>query len=280
MSYEFTKDARYRMPSHFGPAPGPRNIPSHVKIDHTKYPFTTTVTVAFLTDQAALEAMLPPGFSVAGDPVVSVDFAYMKQIPWLAGRGYNIALLSWPATFAGEQDTVTGRFAAVLFENFATPIITGRDELGHPKVYCEIPEPRVADEVYTARASWDGFEFMSVEVGGLGSVDKPVANTVETEGWVQWKYIPGTPHTNGPDASYATYSPDPLDADRYPNVTIDSRQFGTGEVKFNHARWEDMPTLYHVANAFADLPVREVRVAAVTRTHGWIGDVGDTRRLR
>jgi hypothetical protein len=45
------------------------------------------------------------------------------------------------------------------------------------------------------------------------------------------------------------------------------------------ARWEDLPTLYHVANGLASLPVHEITQAGVTCTHGWIGDVGDTRRL-
>lgn len=280
MSYKFEPDARYRMPSHFGPAPGPRNIPAHVKIDHTRYPLTTTVTLRYLTEQARLEAMLPPGFTVAGEPIVSIDFAYMKQIPWLGGRGYNIALLSWPATFTGTRDVLTGRFAAVLFENFADPIITGRDELGHPKIYCEIPEPLVLNDLVTCRLLWDGFEFLRVDVSGLDTITgNPAANEIKTTDWLQWKYIPGTPHTAGPDASYPTASPDPLAADHYPNITIDSQQFGQGKLKFNRARWEDMPTVHHVANAFEALPVREVRWAAVTRTHGWIGDVGDTRRL-
>ena len=140
MSYKFIPNARYRMPTHFGPMYGPRNIPEGMKLDHTRFPVSTVVTYRFLSEAAALDAALPPGFELAGEPVVSLDLAYITQIPWLAGRGYNLGLVSWPATFRGEKDVITGRFAAVLFESFADPILTGRDELGHPKIYCEIPE--------------------------------------------------------------------------------------------------------------------------------------------
>ena len=278
MSYKLDPNERYRMPTHFGPSPGPRNVPSNIAIDHKKYPLTTAVTVRFRTDAAALEAMLPPGFELAGEPIVSIDFAYMDQIQWLAGRGYNICLLSWPTIFKGKRDTVTGRFAAVLFENFADPIITGRDELGHPKIYCEIPRPVVLDDTWTCRLSWDGHEFLRVDVDNLGN-KQPTTEFVQTDGWVQYKYIPGTPPEAGPDCAYATQSPDPLDPDAHTNMTIDERRWGRGQVAFRESRWEDMPTVHHVANAFAALPVQEVLMAAVTHVTGWIGDVGDTRRL-
>ncbi|MBM4227265.1 MAG: hypothetical protein FJ164_05920 [Gammaproteobacteria bacterium] len=281
MSYSFIPGARYRMPSHFGPMFGPRNIPPGVVLDHTRFPRSTVVTYRFLSTHEALSAHLPPGFELAGEPVVSLDIAYLTEIPWLAGRGYHLALLSWPATFKGTQDTETGRFAAVLFENFADPIITGRDELGHPKIFCEIPPLIVRDDEVVARLAWDGHEFLRVSIGGL--TNEPPAqfrDDFPTSGWLQWKYIPGTPPSAGPDASYPTHSPDPLAADIHPNVTIDSRQFGRAQLVRNEVRWEDMPTLWNVVNGIAGLPHVEPRLAVVTRTHGWVGDVGETRRLR
>lgn len=281
MSYSFIPGARYRMPSHFGPMFGPRNIPPGVVLDHTRFPRSTVVTYRFLSTREALSAHLPPGFELAGEPVVSLDIAYLTEIPWLAGRGYNLALVSWPATFKGVENTETGRFAAVLFENFADPIITGRDELGHPKIFCEIPPLIVRDDEVVARLAWDGHEFLRVSISGLTS-ERPAqfADDFPTSGWLQWKYIPGTPPAAGPDASYPTHSPDPLAADIHPNVTIDSRHYGQAKLIRNEVRWEDMPTLWNVVNGIAGLPHVEPRLAVVTRTHGWVGDVGETRRLR
>ena len=281
MSYSFIPGARYRMPSHFGPMFGPRNIPPGVVLDHTRFPRSTVVTYRFLSTHEALSAHLPPGFELAGEPVVSLDIAYLTEIPWLAGRGYNLALVSWPATFKGVENTETGRFAAVLFENFADPIITGRDELGHPKIFCEIPPIIVRDDEVVARLAWDGHEFLRVSISGLTS-ERPAQfeDDFPTSGWLQWKYIPGTPPSAGPDASYPTHSPDPLAADIHPNVTIDSRHYGQAKLIRNEVRWEDMPTLWNVVNGIAGLPHVEPRLAVVTRTHGWVGDVGETRRLR
>jgi hypothetical protein len=70
---------------------GPRNLPAGTVLDHTRFPVSTVVTYRFLSERAALEAALPPGFELAGEPVVSIDIAYITQIPWLAGRGYNLA---------------------------------------------------------------------------------------------------------------------------------------------------------------------------------------------
>jgi hypothetical protein len=68
--------------------------------------------------------------------------------------------------------------------------------------------------------------------------------------------------------------------DIHPNIHVDSRHWGRGELQRRSVRWQDMPTLWNVVNGLASLPHLETRLAVVTRTHGWIGDVGDTRRLR
>jgi len=278
MSYTFDPARRYRMPSHFGPAPGPRNVPADVIIDHASYPLTTVVTVQFPTEAAALEALMPEGFALGGDPVVSFDFGYMKQIPWLAGRGYSICLVSWPCTFQGRSDSASGRFAAVLFENAADPIITGRDELGHPKIYCEIPDPVVVDDHWSCVLRWDGCEFVRVAVDQLTPVSAS-ETTTRTGGWLQLKYIPGTPPENGPDCAYVTHSPDPLDPDAHATMSVDSRRRGRATFAASGASWRELPTLHHVANGLAALPLAGEVVGTVTQVTGWMGDVGDTRRL-
>ena len=43
-----------------------------------------------------------------------------------------------------DSPKVTARsvsFLVVLWENLTDPILTGREELGFSKIYCEIPEP-------------------------------------------------------------------------------------------------------------------------------------------
>src|SRR5688572_11505564 len=117
MSYTFRGDAMYRMPTHFGPATGPRRGPDGRGFACEESPKSTSVSVSFLTERAALEAHLPPGFSVGAEPVVTVSATYMTEIDWLAGRGYNILGVSWPAIFQGERDKARGSFLSVLWEN-------------------------------------------------------------------------------------------------------------------------------------------------------------------
>jgi len=78
----------------------------------------------------------------------------MKEIEWLAGRGYNILGVTFPAVFKGKEDTARGPFLTVLWENLADPIITGREELGFSKIYCELPEPRISRGEAHAVAGW------------------------------------------------------------------------------------------------------------------------------
>ena len=44
-----------------------------------------------------------------------------------------------------------------------------------------------------------------------------------------------------------------------------SRQVGASTVRFNQATWSDLPTMHHVVNALAELPVIEARDGSVTQ---------------
>ena len=72
MTYRFEPDRIYRMPTHFGPQPGPRQQPDGVARDWKHSPRTLTVSASFLTDAARLERHLPEGFALVGEPVVTV----------------------------------------------------------------------------------------------------------------------------------------------------------------------------------------------------------------
>lgn len=69
MSYRFEAGRIYRMPTHFGPAPGPRQLPARVVVDRGRSPRRLSVAASFLTDAMQLERHLPEGFSLAGEPV-------------------------------------------------------------------------------------------------------------------------------------------------------------------------------------------------------------------
>jgi acetoacetate decarboxylase len=262
MSYRFEPGRIYRMPTHFGPAPGPRQLPSGVVADPKRSPRRLSVTASFLTDGALLERHLPDGFSLAGEPIVNVEFHYMTDIDWLAGRGYTMIHVGWPVRFAGKRDQATGRFLAVVWENLADPIITGRDEIGHPKLYAEIAEPRCWDGAQLCAAGWMGFRFLDLAVSDCH--DGPARETkAPSDGTLMLKYVPRTGAWGETELRQVTLTPL---AD--PDKTVEQHQIGTGNVRFHRATWSDLPTMHHVVNALAELPVIEQRGGSVQRSRG------------
>jgi len=262
MSYRFEAGRIYRMPTHFGPAYGPRQLPDDVVVDPKRSRRTLSLTASFLTDPAALERHLPEGFALAGEPVVTVESHHMTDIDWLAGRGYTMIWVSWPATFTGSRDRATGKFLAVVWENLADPIITGRDEIGHPKLYADIEEPRRWNGTQICTAGWMGFRFLELEVSQLHEADQ-VQQGAASDGTLMLKYKPRTGAWGETDLCQVTLTP-AGDPDRH----IEHHQAGAGTVRFHKASWSDLPTMHHVVNALAALPVIEARGGSVTLSRG------------
>ena len=75
-----------------------------------------------------------------------------------------------PAIFHGQSDRVIGDFLLIYWENMADPIITGRDDLGFGKLYCELPDFQIDENQAIATASWDGCEFARLELTGKRDV--------------------------------------------------------------------------------------------------------------
>lgn len=262
MSYRFEAGRIYRMPTHFGPAPGPRQLPDGVAADPKRSPRRLSVAASFLTDPTLLERHLPEGFALAGEPVVTIEFHFMTDIDWLAGRGYTMITVGWPATFAGREHQATGQFLAVVWENLADPIITGRGETGYPKLYAEIAEPRLSDGAQTCAAGWMGFRFLDLTVSRLRDAPAP-AIKAPSDGTLMLKYVPRTGAWGEAELQQVTLTP-AADPDR----TIERQQKGVSTVRFHHATWSDLPTMYHVVNALAELPVIEPRGGSVTLSRG------------
>lgn len=113
-------------------------------------------------ERASAQKLLPAGYFLAADAEPTVLFGAMnlRNLPWLNGRG---ALRSRRQAVRGLKDgpgyntlgiylndvvyqsktegEVHGSYLLVLFENMSDPIVTGREELGFPKVWAEIPDP-------------------------------------------------------------------------------------------------------------------------------------------
>ena len=248
------------MPADFGPAGGPRQAPDDPDFRHGPTSFTRHV-VGFLGRADQVAALLPDGLSLRGEPVVRFQFFELRDVPWLAGRGYNILSMIVPVRFAprGGGEPVDGQFQPVLWENLGDPIITGREQLGHPKLYAQLPPPRQWNGVTHLRASWEDFTFAELELRCDRDPDPEALAGLRTEagaGLIARKYVPRTGCWGEADADYLTLTPMPgmsNIADPQPLPTI---KVGTGTVRLNAPSWQDMPTQYHIVRRLAALEQR------------------------
>jgi Acetoacetate decarboxylase (ADC) len=259
-----TSSTRYRMPVGFGPAPGPRQ-----KADGTEWTAQQTetmrqefLTVDFLGRAAQLQRLLPPGFRLRGEPVVSVQLGFFRDLYWLAGRGYGVLHPLIPVTYEGRTETIEGSYMPVIWEGLADAIVTGRDELGFPKLAADFPRLDVdlARGSVTGSASWLGFEFFSATLTGLTEV--PDARPPASAPMITFKYVPRTgPHgAGGADIAHVTTG---AAAANGGSADAGYRRWeGTGEIAWHRAKFEQLPTTFHVVNGLADLDVVEYRGAA------------------
>jgi len=254
---------------------GPRQGPDGRKFECIDNPKSTSISVSFLSRAEQLASLLPDCFELGDKPIVTVYATYMKEIEWLAGRGYNILGVSFPAVFKGTQDHVQGAFLSVLWENLCDPIITGREELGFSKIYCELPEPRITNNEAQATAGWLGFNFLDISLKNLtpDSKNTTPAPGEKSDGTLHYKYMPRTGEWGAEDISYPVMTP----------ATGGHRKVlehatGDGTIAWNKARWEDLPTMYNIINALAELEIVEYLGGSLTRSIG-AKDLSDQRIL-
>jgi hypothetical protein len=261
MSFTFDPAARYRMPVMFGPTVGPRQGPEGETFDGSNAPFSVT-SVRFLSDKAALEALLPQGFSLNGDPVVTVEHTILHDLAWLAGRSYSMLGVKLPVIFEGDEESLTGALLTVLWENRCEPILSGREELGFNKLYCELPEPLITDRKRVCRASWEGHEFCRLAVSDLTDAQPPAAPV--SDGTLHFAYMPPMGLEGDHESrTRVMLSPTPSLASR-----IDLYQTGTPELSFHTATFEQMPTMFQIVNVLAALPIVELRGGSFLKARG------------
>ncbi|MFG2005093.1 acetoacetate decarboxylase family protein [Spirillospora sp. NPDC048911] len=269
--FRFVPDRIYRMPVLFGPTPGPRQRLDDSRWHGAPSPLQTTVWADFPAEPGKLEAFLPEGFRLDGEPTVRVRFRYLSRIAWLAGRGYNILDLAVPVTYEGRQERVSGDLVLVLWESLADPIISGREELGYAKLYAEIPPMRGAAENghVAAHASWDGFTFAELAIDGIGAPERIGAPEAPGSGdadapLLHVKYVPSTTNPGTPDAHYVTVTPPD-----YPKRRVLDRRSGSrATVTFTAGDFDRLPTLHHITGPLAGLGLSETSACGVLTTLG------------
>lgn len=260
MSYSFLPQHSYRMPTHFGPCLGPRQ-----KLGGGPHPLdeghrASSLWVSLEADHDQIAALLPEGFEPGASPDLTVDFKNMTNIGWLAGRGYSVVTVSTGVRVLRDSGPEDARFKLVLWENLADPIITGREDLGYPKVFGDISDIALEGDSARAAASWDGFTFLEIEVDTLST---DVKQSMPAGPSYHLNYMPRIGSV-GEHALVQTIRTTPGQGAL---KTIEARG-GQGLLTFHRATWEQLPTLVHIVNGLADLKLGECLGAGYVRTAG------------
>lgn len=247
MGFKIESDKYYRMPlfAHalYAVPHGP-----------TTYHDVITLGIGYLTDKEKIERLLPEPFEVA-EPIVSVYLQCNKKVEWLRGGGYNLIGVDVRATFKGKRDTITGNYNLVMWENLTSAIIGGREQLGVPKLYAEIPDPVQVGSTWYGHAESNGLVFLEMEITDIQPTEPPKGPSAP---WLGWKYIP---KIDGPgaDVSYATL----IEV----QSTVEGKKAWTGKgtIKFRKTSPEVDPIQAAVINAIAELEPKQYLWAMVTR---------------
>jgi len=288
MSY-FEQGRMHIMPVVFGPGGTPRETEDGSRYIY-KNPKGTTINsykVVYEVDAAELEKILPKPFALL-EPCIILSFNQLRNIGWLAGKGYDLIQIEIPAVFNGHDNKVNGTFVPVVWENHADPILTGREQLGWSKIYADMDTPTVNGSIVRGSAySW-GFKFLDLELDLNARPPQPeefnkVLNSKDKEGMMHYKYMPRTgDNFDIADVEYITLSPAKWHAPSDINMDLIPKtetRVCNGKVIWFRPEWEQMPTQYHIVQKLYDLKVKRYLGACHTVLHS-LNDRKDQRIIK
>ena len=247
--------ATYMMPAHFGPRYTGEKTSGW-------YHDVTVMAVPYRTDRDKLAALLPAGFELADDAIITVYYACNKNIDWLAGRGYNMVGVNASAIFNGADEQLEGNFTLVIWENLTDPILVGREVQGIPKIYADIPDHVIDDGGWRCSASHFGNRIVDIDIKNL--VDVPPVDVAAAElaranktHPMSWRYLPAPGGYGPPSVS------EPI---TFPSENLLKQvMVGDGMLSWETLTWEQNPTQFHIVNPLGALPVIEYLPAIVTQ---------------
>ncbi|KAK1086913.1 hypothetical protein LTR33_001333 [Friedmanniomyces endolithicus] len=298
------KSLRFRNPVEFGASPGPRRPlgmhPTSAEIHALRKGTpekSRTYSIRFRTSRTYLQNLLPAGFAFTSPATVasaSIICTTLDGMTWLGGGGYSMLGLYIHGINYTKQDgsKFFGTYLPVLFENAADPIITGRDELGMPKLFADIDvKENDGNKSSEISLSWRGTTFGTFTVSGL-TPEEPVPNGVNGAQPVQRgpgppppppeagtfynRYIPSVGEPGKADVEYPVFIPKPEAAEG----TEAPKSFAskTATISLQGKDWQTLPTLHHIADWLAAMPMYGVEEAKLVRSIG-VSDSGGARRL-
>jgi len=278
----------WTMPIAFGPMPGPRQSFEGKPRDLSE---STTITssITFKTSRTMLQNFFPPGskqFSFTSPGTVafaSISQVTLDGLEWLGGKGYDfIRIQIHGVTYIGKDGkTIQGTYVPVLWENLTDSILSGREELGMPKLYSEIVETR-HKTTQIVQTSWRGAKWGYFEWIDLEEVDKDVSSHSKLgfelgEGILMQRYIPsvGRDKRGISETEYTVFEQFPSSLNSKITRILKSKK---GYVSIEPQNWTTLPTQHHIIARLADIPIFEVVDARIVEAVG-ISDSGQIIRV-
>ena len=287
MGFQMDKDKMYMMPVVFGPAVTPRQKPGGGRWIYDGPGRTTHYKVVCQVSGEKLKSILPEKFTLAG-PYVIVTFSALRDLAWLAGKGYDIVHIEIPVFFEGEKDRIRGNFEPVLWEDLTEAILTGREQLGYSKIFGTISTMTEIGHYAVGSICANEFKFLDMIV----DLDQPPEDPEllrsliadpEVRGKFHYRYLPktGAPFTEAAE-EYVCFGPNAWN----PPADLDSgdcppaeNHFCRGELVWHRPEWEDTPTQAHIIRFLCDLDFQRYIGAArsVVYSHN---DIYDQHRVK
>ncbi|KAJ6438750.1 3-hydroxybenzoate 6-hydroxylase [Purpureocillium lavendulum] len=251
----------WRMPLSFGPLPGPRQALGLRPWTNKQSTFVSRA-IKFRTSRTLLQNLLPtPSFSFTlPGSVAYASYVHtsLDQLDWLGGKGYDyIGFFLHDVQYRKKDgSSVKGTFVAVMWENLVDPILTGREELGCPKLFCDI-EVQQGPRDYHAEAGWQSAQFLKLEMHGLRDDVHPKGGN--DGGLLFYKYIPATGNPGVADVEYPVHAPNSVC-----RSVKRSQRAQTASLSLATLSEDTLPTLSRIVERLAEFPTYEIVDATIT----------------
>jgi acetoacetate decarboxylase len=201
--------------------------------------------------------------------VASFSVETLSNMAWLGGGGYDLLGFYIHGVCVKDSNGKVrkGVYCPLMLENLTDPIITGREELGVPKLYSDIDIVEHGSDI-SVQIGWRGSTYAEFSWKNLRRKGREDAvNTEEhaSEGLLVHKYMPSH------KISEPICENDVLLNKSGTTSSILSQRVSvpadTG-IKIEDLGVEHLPTLHHIVSRLAELPVLEVLGGSVTEYQG------------
>lgn len=255
-------NTKYDMPTAFGPS---------IFTPTTHAPDIQLISTSFVTTPEAIESIMPRHLEKAESNIVYINRLRYRGIDYLAGRGYEEFIVGVNGRHEVDGNVIEAPYLFVEWVNDVPAVLSGREAMGYPKMYADIPELVESDGRIRFQASEYGTKFLDGEVRNLKRLPDsalPKVNAAVSEFNFTWKYIQGT--QGEIDADYLTLTRMKWD---YKEAYI-----GEGESRWLVSSFEETPAAHATVKAMADFPVLEWKPAFYAKASAVIYR-SETRRL-